>query len=77
MKYSESDDYGTLSGRKIDELISGSRALDGQDEKRNSVDFALWKKASPSHIMRWNSPWGEGFPGWHLECSVMSTKVPR
>lgn len=74
MKYNETENYGTLSGRKIDELISGSRALDGQDEKKNAVDFALWKKASPSHIMRWNSPWGEGFPGWHLECSVMSTK---
>jgi len=74
LKYSETDNYGILSGRKIDELLSGSRALDGQDEKKNAVDFALWKKASPSHIMRWNSPWGEGFPGWHLECSVMSTK---
>jgi cysteinyl-tRNA synthetase len=66
--------YGELSGRDIEELMSGSRELDGQDEKRNSVDFALWKKASPYHIMRWNSPWGEGFPGWHLECSVMGTK---
>lgn len=74
LKYSKSEDYGQLSGRKIDELISGSRQLDGQEEKRNPIDFALWKKASPSHIMRWNSPWGEGFPGWHLECSVMSTK---
>jgi cysteinyl-tRNA synthetase len=66
--------YGELSRRNIEELISNSRDLDGQDEKRNPVDFALWKKASPSHIMRWNSPWGEGFPGWHLECTVMSTK---
>lgn len=74
MKYSEANDYGALSGRKIDELISGTRDLDAQDEKRNPLDFALWKKASPQHIMRWNSPWGEGFPGWHLECSVMSTK---
>lgn len=74
MKYSEADNYGALSGRKIDELISGTRDLDAQDEKRNPLDFALWKKASPAHIMRWNSPWGEGFPGWHLECSVMSTK---
>jgi cysteinyl-tRNA synthetase len=70
--------YGTLSGRKIDELIAGAgaekRTLEGQDEKRNPVDFAIWKKASASHIMRWPSPWGEGFPGWHLECSAMSTK---
>lgn len=74
MKYAEGDNYGDLSGRKIDELISGTRTLDAQDEKRNALDFALWKKASSSHIMRWESPWGEGFPGWHLECSVMSTK---
>ena len=73
-KYDKNADYGKLSGRKIDELISGTRALDGQSEKRSPLDFAIWKKASPSHIMRWNSPWGEGFPGWHLECSVMSTK---
>ena len=66
--------YGELSRRNIEELMSNSRDLDGQGEKRNPVDFALWKKASPSHIMRWNSPWGEGFPGWHLECTVMSTK---
>ncbi len=66
--------YGELSRRNIEELINNTRDLDGQDEKRNPVDFALWKKASPSHIMRWNSPWGEGFPGWHLECTVMSTK---
>lgn len=66
--------YGELSGRNIDELIAGTRNLDGQDEKRDPRDFALWKKASPEHIMRWPSPWGEGFPGWHLECSVMSTK---
>ncbi|GAB4376156.1 MAG: cysteine--tRNA ligase [Salibacteraceae bacterium] len=73
-KYSKNEHYGILSGRKIEELISGTRELDAQDEKRNPLDFALWKKASPTHIMRWPSPWGEGFPGWHLECSVMSTK---
>ncbi len=67
-------DYGKLSGRNVDELFSGTRALDGQSEKRNPMDFALWKKASSEHIMRWPSPWGDGFPGWHLECSVMSTK---
>lgn len=66
--------YGELSNRNIEELIANTRDLDGQDEKRSPVDFALWKKASPAHIMRWNSPWGEGFPGWHLECTVMSTK---
>ena len=74
MKYAEVENYGALSGRKIDELISGTRYLDSQDEKLNSLDFALWKKASPLHIMRWKSPWGIGFPGWHLECSLMSTK---
>ena len=68
------NNYGILSGRNIDELIAGYRDLDGQEEKRNSVDFALWKKASPEHIMQWSSPWSSGFPGWHLECSVMSTK---
>lgn len=68
------NNYGILSGRNIDELIAGYRDLDGQDEKRNPIDFALWKKASPEHIMQWSSPWGNGFPGWHLECSVMSTK---
>lgn len=73
-KYNATFKYGELSGREIEELIAGSRDLDGQDEKRDPRDFALWKKASPSHIMRWNSPWGIGFPGWHLECSVMSTK---
>lgn len=66
--------YGILSGRKIEELISDTRALDGQDDKKNPLDFALWKKASTSHIMRWDTEWSEGFPGWHLECSVMSTK---
>jgi len=75
VKYNKSHNYGILSGRVIDELISNSREnLDGQDEKRNSVDFALWKKASPEHIMRWNSPWSVGFPGWHLECSAMGKK---
>ncbi len=73
-KYAEKYPYGILSGRNIDELISGTRDLEGQEEKRNPLDFALWKKASPEHIMRWPSPWGEGFPGWHLECSVMSSK---
>lgn len=66
--------YGELSNRNIDELLVNTRDLDGQDEKRNAADFALWKKASPAHIMRWSSPWGDGFPGWHLECTAMSTK---
>ena len=72
-KYNRYHQYGKLSGRNLDD-IRNTRVLDGQDEKRNSFDFALWKKASPEHIMRWPSKWGEGFPGWHLECSVMSTK---
>ena len=66
-------DYGKLSGRNVEEAQSGSR-VDVLDEKRDPSDFALWKRAEPEHIMRWNSPWGEGFPGWHIECSVMSTK---
>jgi cysteinyl-tRNA synthetase len=66
--------YGELSNRNIDELFANTRTLDGQTEKKNPQDFALWKNASPAHIMRWNSPWGEGFPGWHLECTAMSTK---
>jgi cysteinyl-tRNA synthetase len=66
--------YGELSNRNIEELFAQTRDLDGQDEKKNPQDFALWKNASPAHIMRWNSPWGEGFPGWHLECTAMSTK---
>lgn len=66
--------YGELSNRNIEELFANTRDLDGQNEKKNPQDFALWKKASPAHIMRWNSPWGEGFPGWHLECTAMSTK---
>ena len=73
-KYNEQFPYGELSGRKIEDLISGTRDLDGQDEKRNALDFALWKNASPEHIMKWPSQWGVGFPGWHLECSAMSTK---
>ena len=73
-KYNQSHHYGILSGRNIDELMESGRDLDSQDEKRASVDFALWKKASPAHIMRWPSPWGDGFPGWHIECTVMSTK---
>lgn len=78
VKYNKSYNYGKLSGRVLEELISGAgeerRTLEGQEEKRNRVDFALWKKAQPEHIMRWNSPWGEGFPGWHIECSAMSSK---
>ena len=73
-KYNEKHHYGILSGRNIDETLSNTRELDGQDEKRDQVDFAIWKNASPEHIMRWNSPWGSGFPGWHMECSAMSTK---
>lgn len=73
-KYNQSYPYGILSGRKIEELMESGRELDSQDEKREKIDFALWKKASPSHIMRWPSPWGDGFPGWHIECTVMSTK---
>lgn len=73
-KYAKDNDYGKLSGRVIDEMIAGSRELEGQSEKRNSADFALWKKAPEEHIMRWNSPWGEGFPGWHIECSAMASK---
>ena len=66
--------YGELSKRNIEELFANTRDLDGQGEKKNPQDFALWKKASPAHIMRWASPWGDGFPGWHLECTAMSTK---
>ena len=66
--------YGDLSGRAVDELMAGSRNLQGQEEKKNPADFALWKKASPEHIMKWPSPWGDGFPGWHLECSAMGAK---
>lgn len=73
-KYAQGSDYGKLSGRVIDEMIAGSRELEGQGEKRNPADFALWKSAPPEHIQRWSSPWGEGFPGWHIECSAMATK---
>ena len=73
-KYNQSHDYGILSGRKIEDMISNTRELDGQSDKHNPLDFALWKNAEPQHIMRWPSPWGEGFPGWHLECTAMSTK---
>jgi cysteinyl-tRNA synthetase len=73
-KYNQSHSYGKLSGRNIDELLSTTRELDGQSEKKNSFDFALWKRASPEHIMRWPSPWSDGFPGWHLECSAMGTR---
>jgi cysteinyl-tRNA synthetase len=74
VKYNKTHDYGILSGRNLDDMLSNSRELAGQDEKRNPADFALWKKAEPEHIMRWPSPWGDGFPGWHLECTSMSTK---
>lgn len=73
-KYNTTHPYGELSGRKIEDLISNTRELDGQDEKRAPLDFALWKNASEEHLMKWPSPWGIGFPGWHLECSAMSTK---
>ena len=73
-KYNKDNNYGELSGRNIEELQSNTRTLDGQKDKKNPQDFALWKKASTSHLQHWESPWGEGFPGWHLECSVMSTK---
>ena len=73
-KYNADHHYGKLSGRNIDELLNTTRDLDGQSEKRRSFDFALWKKAAPEHIMRWPSPWSDGFPGWHLECSAMGTK---
>lgn len=76
--YAQQHDYGCLSGRIVEDLIAGAgnerRVLEGQDEKRNAADFALWKKAQPEHIMRWPSPWSDGFPGWHIECSAMSTK---
>ena len=74
LKYNEKEHYGILSKRKIEDAIENTRALDGQSDKRNPQDFALWKRAEPDHIQRWNSPWGAGFPGWHLECTVMSTK---
>lgn len=73
-KFNQKYQYGKLSGRVVDDLLANTRELDGQEEKRNPLDFAIWKNASTEHIMRWKSPWGMGFPGWHLECSVMSTK---
>jgi cysteinyl-tRNA synthetase len=73
-KYAEKYAYGELSGRKIEEQLANTRGTEGQDEKRSPLDFALWKKAEKGHLMHWPSPWGEGFPGWHLECSAMSTK---
>ncbi len=73
-KYAATHDYGKLSGRIIDDLLETTRELDGQEEKRDKADFALWKNAAPEHIMRWQSPWGIGFPGWHIECSAMATK---
>lgn len=73
-RYNKQYNYGKLSGRVLEDMIATTRELDGQEEKRNSVDFALWKKADPEHIMRWPSPWSDGFPGWHAECSAMSIK---
>ncbi|WP_339917681.1 cysteine--tRNA ligase [Yeosuana marina] len=73
-KFNETHDYGILSKRKLEDLIHNTRELDGQSDKKNPQDFALWKKAEPQHIMRWPSPWSDGFPGWHLECTAMSTK---
>jgi cysteinyl-tRNA synthetase len=73
-KYNETNNYGILSKRKLEDLIHNTRELDGQSDKRNPQDFALWKKAELTHIMRWPSPWSDGFPGWHLECTAMSTK---
>ncbi len=73
-KYNRDHHYGKLSGRKLEDMISNTRELEGQEEKRHPYDFALWKKATPSHIMKWPSQWGEGYPGWHIECSTMSTK---
>lgn len=74
LAYNKKENYGILSGRKVEDLIHNTRTLDGQSDKKNPQDFALWKKADERHIMRWPSPWSDGFPGWHLECSVMSTK---
>ena len=74
LKYNEKEHYGILSKRNIEDAVENTRILDGQSDKKNPQDFALWKRAEPEHIQRWNSPWGIGFPGWHLECSVMSTK---
>ena len=74
VKFNETNDYGKLSGRQLDDMITNTRELAAQSEKKNPQDFALWKKAEPQHIMRWPSPWSDGFPGWHLECTAMSTK---
>ncbi len=74
LRFNKDHQYGKLSGRKLEDMIANTRALAAQDEKENPQDFALWKKAEPQHIMRWPSPWGDGFPGWHLECTAMSTK---
>ena len=74
VKYNKTNNYGILSGRNIEDMLANTRDLDGQGDKKNAQDFALWKKAEPQHIMRWPSPWSEGFPGWHLECTAMSTK---
>src|SRR5690606_255437 len=74
VKFNETNQYGKLSGRNIDDMLANTRQLDGQSDKKNPQDFALWKKAEPQHIMRWPSPWSDGFPGWHLECTAMSTK---
>ncbi|HUH45736.1 MAG TPA: cysteine--tRNA ligase, partial [Arenibacter sp.] len=73
-KFNETNEYGKLSGRKLEDMVANTRELTAQDEKRSPQDFALWKKAEAQHIMRWPSPWGDGFPGWHLECTAMSTK---
>ncbi len=74
LKYNQNEDYGILSGRKLADMVAHTRELAGQSDKKNPQDFALWKKAEPRHIMRWPSPWSDGFPGWHLECTVMSSK---
>jgi cysteinyl-tRNA synthetase len=74
VKFNETNHYGKLSGRNIEDMLANTRDLDGQSDKSNPQDFALWKKAEPQHIMRWPSPWSDGFPGWHLECTAMSTK---
>ncbi len=74
LEYNKKENYGILSGRKVEDLLNNTRNLDGQSDKKNPQDFALWKRADERHIMRWPSPWSDGFPGWHLECSVMSTK---
>lgn len=73
-KFAKSNNYTALTGRKLEELLENTRDLDGQDEKKGRLDFALWIKAKPEHLMQWQSPWGQGFPGWHIECSAMSTK---